>query len=175
MGYKMLYVLVEGDDDVRFFERILEPRLKQKYDCIKIIKTAQKKIEDITKFLKSIKKMKRDYIYVRDIDNSPCITQKKKDIKGEISIIDEKKIVVVVKEIESWYLAGIKKEDARNLNITIKKNTNTITKEDFNQIFEKSKSNSRINFMIEILNHFSIEEAKEKNPSFKYFIEKFNL
>lgn len=31
MNYKRLFLLVEGDDDERFFQRIVKPRLEKKY------------------------------------------------------------------------------------------------------------------------------------------------
>ncbi len=52
-------------------------------------------------FLKSIDAMKAKYIYITDINNSPCITAKKQKIKLQI---DTKKIFVVIKEIESCVL-----------------------------------------------------------------------
>ena len=115
--------------------------------------------------------MNDEYIYVRDINDSPCVSYKKQKIQDELRNIDKNRIIVVIREIESWYLAGLdvssKKFGVRSFNIT-----NTVTKEQFNDMFSK-KFASRIDFMIEILKCFSIEKAKERNKSFKYFIEKY--
>ena len=171
----MLYIFVEGNDDERFFQEILLPILRKKYDSIKIIKYAQKrkKFEYIDKFIKSIQSMKADYIYVRDIDNSPCVTSKKQEIQKKMRNISGDSIFVVIKEIESWYLAGLDRNLAKKLGIRkkIPDTTNTITKEQFDSL-RLEKFDSRIDFMREILKNFSLEIAQQKNRSLKYFVEK---
>jgi len=175
MNCKPLYIFVEGDDDERFFQEIVIPILKRKYAHVKIIKYAQKpkKFEYITKFIKSIQSMGGDYIYVTDINTSPCITAKKENIRHNVPNISNDKIIVVVKEIESWYLAGLNKSFTKNLGIKIPSTTNTVTKEQFYRLILQ-KFNSHIDFMREILKNFSIEDAKEKNKSFKYLMEKYD-
>ncbi|PNR88787.1 hypothetical protein X925_04970 [Petrotoga sp. 9T1HF07.CasAA.8.2] len=64
MAYERLYILVEGDDDKRFFEKIITPLFEGKYDQVKVWKYAQQKKEKVSKFLKSIKGMNADYIFV---------------------------------------------------------------------------------------------------------------
>ena len=81
------------------------------------------------------------------------------------------KIVIVIKEIESWYLAGLDEKQCKELGIKSFQETNDITKEQFNSVIP-TKYDSRIDFMAEILKRFSIETAKSKNNSFQYFIEK---
>ncbi|HWP30273.1 MAG TPA: hypothetical protein VNK96_00895 [Fimbriimonadales bacterium] len=81
------------------------------------------------------------------------------------------KIVVIVKEVESWYLAGLDDDSYKRLGMKCFNVTDDTTKEQFNNVIPR-KFNSRVDFMIEILNLFSIEIAKRKNKSFKYFCEK---
>jgi len=169
MSYKELYIWVEGNDDERFFKRIIEPMLQKKYDNIYIIAYSQMKKEKRKSFLKSIKSMGADYIFVTDIDKSPCVTARKEEFEEFKYIIDKGKIVVVVKEIESWYLAGL---DTKKIKIPHFELTDDITKEEFNKLIS---GNSRIDSMLKILNNFSIEMAKQRNKSFKYFIEKIQL
>ena len=61
---------------------------------------------------------------------------------------------------------------AKNLGIKkkIPDTTDTVTKEQFYNLMPK-KFDSKIDFMREILKNFSIEIAKKKNKSFKYFVE----
>ena len=83
--------------------------------------------------------------------------------------------MVVVRGIESWYFAGL--DNIRSKKLKIRRNfenTNNLTKEQFKTLIPKS-FDSEIDFMIEILNLFSIEIAKNKNDSFKHFLEKFNI
>jgi hypothetical protein len=172
LGYKRLYIWVEGDDDVRFFERIIKPKFVEKYNSVEVRPYAGRKKEYIDNFIKSIKAMNNDYIYVRDINDSPCVSDKKQKIQGKLKNIDKHRIIVVIQEIESWYLAGLDGESSGKLGIRLFNVTDTITKEQFNDMFSK-KFASRIDFMIEILKCFSIEKAREKNRSFRYFIEKY--
>lgn len=171
--YKLLFIFVEGDDDERFFNRILSPKLQEKYDTVKIIRYATMKKEKVDNFIRSIKAMGAEYIYVTDIDNSPCVTAKKEETQKKHPNIDKDKIIVVIKEIESWYLAGLDDKACKQLKIKMNfDNTDNITKEKFNSLIPRSTS--RIDFMSEILKNFSIEIAKQKNTSFQYFVEKYD-
>ncbi len=117
--------------------------------------------------------MKADYIYTADIDDVPCITAKKQGIQDKLKNIDEENIAVVIKEVESWYLAGLGNAQSKNLRIRTFSSTDNITKEQFNSMIPKI-FDSRIDFMLEILKYFSIQMAKRKNKSFRYFIKKHN-
>jgi hypothetical protein len=130
------------------------------------------KKEKIDNFLKSIKAMGADYIYVTDINNSPCVTARKKEIQSRLRNIDEDRIVVVIKEIESWYLAGLGSVETKKFKIRSFSGTDSITKERFDSLIPRTVD-SRIDFLLETLKSFSIETAKQKNKSFRYFIEKY--
>ncbi|MDD5614794.1 MAG: hypothetical protein PHH85_01175 [Candidatus Methanoperedens sp.] len=170
MGSK-LFIFIEGDDDERFFERIIIPMFENNYDKVKLWKYAQEKNEKIFQFLKSIQAMKADYIFVADNNGSPCITDRKQRIETDFKNIDKNKILVVVREIESWYLAGIDDVSSKKFGIKSFPNTEHINKSAFDDLKPK-KFNSRIDFMSEILKLFCIDTAKVKNSSFSYFIEK---
>jgi len=173
MGYRRLFIWVEGEYDARFFEKIIEPKLRNKYDFVETRRYAALKKEKHDNFLKSIKAMGADYIYVIDINNSPSVTAKKQETQDKLRNIDEERIIVVIKEIESWYLAGLGDAEAEKFKIRTFSETDTITKEQFNRLIPR-KFDSQIDFMLEILKIFSIEIAKQKNKSFRYFIEKYN-
>jgi len=169
---KLLFIFVEGNDDGRFFEKVFIPRLKNRYCMIKIIKYATMKKEKIDNFIKSINAMGADYLYFADINNSPCITSKKEKIRQMYKHINISKIVIVIREIESWYLAGLDYNAYNNLKIANIGRTDNITKRQFDNLIPK-KFISRIDFMLEILKFFSVKEAKRNNKSFKYFTEKY--
>jgi len=173
MEYKKLFIFVEGGDDKSFFEKVVLPELEEKYDVIKLICYAKEKSERVKGYLRSINSMGADYILITDINNSPCITAKKEKIQKRFKGIDKNRIVVVIKEIESWYLAGLEEEILKKFKMHNIKNTDTITKEQFDRMIPR-KFDSRIDFMAEILKNFSIETAKRKNSSFKYFMEKYD-
>jgi hypothetical protein len=167
-----LFIMVEGIDDERFFKRIIKPLFKNKYNNIKIWQHAQRSKKDKQNLLSSIEVMGADYIYVEDIDDVKKIHIKKRKIMDRIDFVDYNKIVIVVKEIESWYLAGINRKVSDELNIPCLEKTDDIYKEDFNDIIPFNFL-SRIDFMQELLNHFSFKTAVNKNESFNYFIQTF--
>ncbi|MBL5982388.1 hypothetical protein NAAC61_10645 [Petrotoga sp. 8T1HF07.NaAc.6.1] len=173
MAYERLYILVEGDDDKRFFEKILTPLFEGKYDQVKVWKYAQQKKEKVSKFLESIKALSADYIFVSDIDRTPCVTARKQYIQSKFKEIDKDRIIVVIREIESWYLAVLDDKSSKRLGIRYSKATDNVTKEQFNNLIPR-KFDSKIDFMQEILKCFNIETGKHRNTSFRYFLDKHN-
>lgn len=175
MEYGMLYVFVEGEDDERFFNKIIRPKLLdlEKYNEVRVITYANEEKKWLFNFLNTINKMNANYIYTRDFNKAPCITYRKQSIQKKLTNVDKNKIIVVVKEIESWYLAGLSDKYSKKLKISLFRNTNDITKEKFNNLIPKKFE--RRDFMIETLKFFNIEIAMRKNGSFKYFIDKYNL
>ena len=170
MPYKRLYILVEGSDDERFFQYVVKPHFEEEYDTVQINQYAKMTNKKIGNFLKSIHAMKADYLYVTDINNSPCVTKKKDQIKKILNkFVTEDRISVVIREIEGWYLAGLTSTKSKTLKVSnLPPHTNDLTKEQFNSLIPK-KFDSRIDFMIEILKLFSMPTAKRKNKSFLYF------
>jgi len=90
------------------------------------------------------------------------------------SELDGASIVVVVKEIESWYLAGIKETLARRIHIPNLMSTDDLTKEAFNALIPY-EFDSRIDFMFEILKEFSTDTAQQKNRSFRFFVSHYRI
>lgn len=170
MPYRQLRILVEGNDDERFFERI-RTILEKKYDFIQTWKYQQKTNKQVRNFLQSIKEMDSSYIFVKDINRAPCVTEKKQRIKRKYGRIDISNLIIVIKEIEGWYLAGLDDESCKELGLRLFSNTNDLTKEHFNNLIP-NKFDSRIDFMVEVLKRFSLETAKQKNKSFSYFMSK---
>jgi hypothetical protein len=169
-----LFILVEGEDDVRFIGRIIKPLLIHRYDALEIIPYASIKRSKVDNFLKSIRLMNNDYIFFADIDTEQSVRDKKQILYSHFSHIDGGSIIVVIKEIESWYYAGLSHESALLLDVPDLPFTDELTKEDFNRLIPK-KYDSRIDFMFEILKYFSIDSAGKKNHSFRFFAERYYL
>jgi hypothetical protein len=169
-----MFILVEGEDDVRFFGRIIKPLMIGRYDSIEIIPYASIKRVKVDNFLRSIRLMKNDYIFVADIDTERSVRDKKQILYSHFNHIDGSNIIVVIKEIESWYYAGLSGESAQSLSVPDLSFTDELTKEDFNSLIPP-KFDSRIDFMIELLKYFSIDTAEKKNQSFKFFITRYHL
>jgi hypothetical protein len=171
---RRLFIMVEGQDDVRFFGRIIKPIFAPRYDSVEIIPYACTKREKVNRFLESVSQMKNDYIFVADIDFEHSVRDKKQILYYRFNSIDGKSIVIVIKEIESWYYAGISGNLARELGVSDTSSTDDLTKEDFNRLIPR-RFDSRIDFMFEILKSFSIETAARKNHSFQYFIHRYRI
>lgn len=80
MAYKRLFILLEGDDDERFFEKILKPFFQKRYSWEKPLKYSRRKKEKIVNYVNSINSMKADYIFASDRNDAPCVTAKKEKI-----------------------------------------------------------------------------------------------
>jgi hypothetical protein len=171
---KRLFILVEGGDDVRFFGRVVKPLLVPHYDSVEIIPYACIKRVKVNNFLKSVRMMDNDYIFVADIDAERSVRDKKQILYYRFSHIDGGSIVVVIREIESWYFAGLTDESAKNLGVILPSTTDNLTKEDFNALIPE-RFDSRIDFMFEILKTFSIGTAMRKNHSFNFFSHRYHL
>lgn len=167
----LLYIFLEGDNDELFFRKIIIPKLEKKYYSIVIYQYAREKKSKIKEFIKSINSMKSEYIFICDFNDSPCNSSKKEKIKNKIRNINLDKIFIVKKEIESWYLAGLSNYNFKKFKIKPLTLTNKISKEQFNNLIPK-KFDSRIDFLLETLNLFSIKIAKQRNNSFDYFHKK---
>ena len=176
--YRRLFILIEGPDDGGFFRRIIKPIFEYRYDYVDIFEHAQKPYKITKNFIDNINSMASDeimadYIFVTDIDDAPCITFRKQVKQNKLENLDKDKILVVIKEIESWYLAGLDSECCKKLRISSPNNTNDIAKEQFNRLIPKKFEESRIDFLQEILKYFQVEIAKQKNASFRYLLEKY--
>lgn len=174
MAYQRLFIFVEGSDDKLFFDSLIERKLyAQNYSYVECREYSQKTKEYIEKFLRSIKKMEdADYIFVADMDESPCVTARKAQITSMYKNLTADRILIVCREIESWYLAGLNDDGCQQLGISADfKNTDDIFKEKFNDIMPSKFTSRRINFMLEIMNIFDQETAQAQNSSFRYCMQ----
>lgn len=175
MEYRLLFIFVEGNDDERFFKSILLPLFKNTYNHVQLFKYANRKKCKIKSYIKSIKSMNADIIFTKDFNSAPCITMKKNSIISKINNLTINEIIIVIKEIESWYFAGI--DDSANIKLKISKlpsKTNNFTKEQFNKL-KPNRFESHVDFKKEILKCYNINCACGKNDSFQYFTNKLSL
>jgi hypothetical protein len=172
--FSELYFLIEGTSDERFFQRIIEPIVRDRYDYIGYYQYAERPKSKIQKFIRSIVSKHADFFCMTDINASPCITARKQHIKEhKLGNIDDFRILVIKKEIESWYLAGLDEDCCRRLRLPLCRQTENINKEQFEQLLSDSRLGCTINCMIEILKNYNIGTAKSKNMSFDYFHRKY--
>jgi hypothetical protein len=172
MPYTRLFLLVEGDDDVRFVERVVIPKLSSCYDFVQAWKYAQRKAEKVNAFLRGIKSMGADYLLLGDLNAYPCFPKKKEALLRTFTQLDHRQALIVVREIESWYLAGLPGNNL--LGVRVPSNTSDLTKEQFNGTVPNG-FDSRIDYMLEVLKLFDIHTATTRNPSFCYFAHRCGL
>jgi hypothetical protein len=96
------------------------------------------------------------------------------NVRNKFNFLKDDKIIIVKQEIESWYYAGLSGRSCRCIGIRKLDKTDNLNKEQFISLISEKFSNLD-NSMIEILNHFELEEARKKNSSFAYFIKKHAL
>ena len=127
-----------------------------------------------------------DLIIVADLDESPCVTDRKERIPSGFRSLSagqspgqptgpfsSTRILIVCREIESWYLAGLNDEECKRLGLTTTiDNTDRISKEQFLDLMP-DRFDSKSEFMLEILRVFDHETARSKNSSFRYFMQKY--
>jgi hypothetical protein len=168
-----LYVLLEGNDDERFFARVLLPILADEGYRVKTWKYAREKRKRTELFVRAVRESGAEYLFVRDIDTAPTIASKKREIRSWYHhAVSASRIVIVITEIESWYLAGIPGTTLQRFGISEAiESTESLTKEDFNRIVPDGMS--RIHFMRELLARYDTGVAMEKNESFSYFMHRF--
>lgn len=170
--YRKLYILVEGDADIRFFEAVIKPILEPGYDWIQVFPYRREKAEWLRKFTQSIQNIGDDYLFVADMDSAPCVTARKQQLLKRYPFLDPSLVRIVCREIESWYLAGLTQSECRRLRMPrVITTTNEITKEQFEKLIPR-KYNVARDFMIEILKCYSVETAVTTNVSFRYFLTK---
>ncbi len=169
-----IYVFLEGDKDERFFSAVIKPILEQRYAVVRPWPYAQRTKDDVIKALKSVKDGKADYLFLKDIDTYPCITARKEELaKTYKRRIDSSRSIVVVKEIEGWYLAGLDDNGRQELGISPNRHRHTddLTKEQFESLMP-ARFRSVADFMAEILRVFRVDMARGKNRSFGYLIDR---
>lgn len=116
MAYRRLFLFVEGADDERFFGAVLFPLFRKRYEEVRVVQVSQMTKKKVSDWLRSVERMRADYLFVRDLDRHPCATAAKDALRDVHPRLDPARIQVVKVEIESWYCAGIGSGSLAQLN-----------------------------------------------------------
>lgn len=163
----ILYLFVEGDDDELFVQKVIVPLLPSYFSHIQCYRYKQKSKAQIRRFVESIKhRSEADYLFFADFDATSCITRRKEKLKERYDYLEERKVLIVREEIESWFAAGGLTAFSRT--------TDKLTKEQFD-VLRPSQFVSRIDWLQEVLKNFSVEEARKRNASFAYFCNRYDV
>lgn len=173
MAFNQLFVWVEGPDDQRFVDTIFRVELERSFNYVQVIPYAGMKKEKITRFIQSIRAIPNaNYIFLVDKNDSPCVAAKKEKLTRAIRSLEADRILVVVREIESWYLAGLTTDGHSQFGIAELTGTDQVDKEQFDRL-RSMDFQSRIDWMIEMLRYYSLQQATSRNSSLRYFVSKF--
>lgn len=174
MSYRRLFILVEGEDDARFFKKILFPLFKKIYQDVTPIQFRGWTGTEIRNLLRSVQAMDADYILVGDLDRHACASAAKEALLRRYPFVDPGRIQIVKAEIESWYCAGIGPDapELGSLGIATCSETAEVTKEVFDAAIGQERS-FRIPTLVAVLERFDLERAIRRNGSLQYFVKKF--
>lgn len=174
MPYRQLFLFVEGDDDERLLRRVGLPYWESVYDYVRFVKVSQEKDRKVEAYLRSVKAMGADFIWIADLDRHPCASSAKESLLRRQPSLDPARVQIVKVEIESWYCAGIPEHDSDygSLRIATCEETAEVTKEAFNDAIGRTGT-LRIPILLALLERFDVETAARRNGSFRYFLAKF--
>lgn len=164
-----LYIFVEGDDDERFFRAVIAPLLGTRYAQVFVHQRAREKDEKIEAFLRSIRSMGADYLFVSDLHYGPCKTDNLAYWMGRIRGLVPDRIALVIQEIEGWYFAGAPDAWCRRMKVPLPRNTDAMTKETFYRSL-RSDYRSRVALTQSILDGYDLHQARQRNRSLEYVL-----
>jgi len=165
--YHQMMLFVEGRDDSRLVECVIKPLVQPYYDSVAVEEYAHSTAECLKRYLRSLKSARSDYLFFTDIDESRCIPARRQQVAERYTPLSASHVIVVRKEIESWYMAGLDSRACGKIGLKELQYTDNLTKEGFLKLQPK-RYDSRVDFMQVILQEFSVETAKQKNGSFRY-------
>ena len=156
----MLFIFVEGVDDKRFFNAYYGQ------NNVSIIQYKSMPNKKIASYINSSRNLGIDYLFFADADGT-TVEKKLEKVVKKYPMVDKAKIRIVQQEIESWYLAGLDKNNCAKYRIKYLERTDTVSKEKFDSMIPKKLDHA--SFQVEILKHFDKECAKSRNYSFDNF------
>lgn len=172
MPFRRLIIFVEGPTDEDFIKGVLLPRIHGKYDDVYFNRYAGTRPSKRDAFIRSAKSAQWDYIFLTDINDATCITNRKDHVLDRHPSLQRERVMVVVQEIEGWYLAGLNASLASALNLSEVFDPNEATKEDFANLLPSNLRSPR-ELMTEILKLYALEEGVVRNTSLRYCVERY--
>jgi hypothetical protein len=170
MDTRRFNIWVEGDRDSRLIDAVAGPLMSPLK--LKILDYRQQNKTTTNKALRAARRLGNSYFFMADQDRAPCAGSRKSKLIEKYPDLDEGSIIVVSREIESWYIAGIDSELAGRLGIrNLPSLTDDCVKSDF-EALRPTRFDSEVDFMIEVARGFNIETARRKNRSFDYLIHR---
>jgi len=168
-NWKQIRLFVEGGDDLTFAKRVLEPRLKGKYNHVQIHTHANISDDDLMRHFGSLERMGSDFFLLVDYDRGPCIAEVRKSYaKRYKPYLGETQVLVVRSMIEAWYVAGV--PSGNPFKASIPPTVDSVDKQAFAQIFGKraeSRTERRV-LLQQILAVYDWGLALQRSESLRY-------
>lgn len=165
------YILVEGPDDHRFFSRVLRSAFSN-LGIVHIVETSRMKRSYFSALMERIKSDAVGYLFVHDFDHAICVPARKDDLREKHPEVELERMMIVVQEIESWYMAGLTQAQSQKLQIPVYGQTDDLTKGRFEDIVSSNFGTVKL-AKLSLLEAFSVDEARKNNTSFEYLFRKF--
>jgi hypothetical protein len=173
--FQRLNVLVEGPRDERFARCVLSRVFRPRYQlAVSEYAGALKSVID--GLIRGFREQGEEYILLADLDNEPCIVRKVDQIVQRFPSAEPRRIQVVVREIEGWYLAGLSKSACAELHLLhhrIKQGTDRLVKEDVQGLLESSCDMNVGELLVRACDHHDWNTACRRNVSLARFSRTF--
>lgn len=164
-------IIVEGSHDKLFLEKTLIPRALAADVDIDILMSSNWSSSDYERQIRLFD----GAIILKDLDDEACPVAKKNKICADYNLHSHRdKIVITMKEIEGWYVAGgsdnLPKLPSR---FHGRSSTENISKEDLkNEVYRTYKWRRHEAALVELARNYSFDTAKLRNSSMRYFLNK---
>jgi len=165
----VIYFFVEGPDDRDFIDRLLKPMLGKGVGGVLAITYAKGGIK-AERYLRS--QQCSSYICLGDKDDRECFTVARTYIRRIVGLeIEDSRVVIVSKSIESWYLAGADHEMCKKYGIRYEQSVDNINKGIFKSYCSKAELLHR-QLVQNLTESYCFETALSRSSSLRYLFAK---
>jgi hypothetical protein len=174
MSYRALFVFVEGNDDRRFFDVVCAPMIRSDVS-VEIYEWASSPTHRTAKLLAALPHIAAKpenevgFLFLADANGCACPSARKERLRERFPNLPEDHIIVVMRMIEGWYLAGLDAGACETLGCAELRETDTVDKSGFEAAFREPVT---IDLKERVLAHFNAHVACQKNASFAYLLRR---
>jgi hypothetical protein len=164
--------LIEGPDDEAFILEVVRPAVFSDFN-FDFYHHAKKDNRALRQYIRNHRNIGFDtYLFLHDHDKPLiCNTNRKSQLLLKYPGVDAARLVLVVIEIESWYIAGV---DIRLIPKGRRWTTNIekVNKDKFSAIGKANGFGNTAAFRRFCLDNYDLELALSKSPSLRYLVGK---
>jgi hypothetical protein len=142
---------------------------------VKYVQYARLPAGQITSILRALYNGSKPVLFLRDLDSKPCPGNRRDEVVTRYPELQPEQVHVVVREIECWYAAGLDRDAAQALGIrwsSLAGGTEQLDKEKIHHACNFRGDVDHSTLLIQMLDSFSLAQAKRANPSFRRFVQR---